>query len=101
MKKYLFIDTKGDCCGLLQFLTLNLNMNAITCTEPDRFYRDSNDLKTYKHPFQSYKPENYNFIAVDSELVEKCKTVQYVGGTLNREMSVIENTPENRKILGI
>lgn len=101
MKTYLFIDTKGDSAGLLQFLTLCSAINAIGVTQPERFYRESNNLSDFKNPYGSYKSENYNFVAVDSELIEKVKTTEFITGTLNKNMYVIKNTKENRKILGI
>lgn len=101
-QKFLFVDTKEDSVEFLQWLTLISTSNAITCTEPLRSLRTINEFEKFKFPLGSYTKRNINdFKPVDSLLVKKCIESAFIGGTLNRNMDVIKNTKENRKILGI
>lgn len=101
-KKYLYIDTVKDCDGLLCFLTLSHRMNAISCVNPIKHYNEKIDIKQYVNYIGKDRIKNVNdFIAVDSELVDKCIETMFINGTVMSDKQVVKNTKENRIILGI
>lgn len=102
MDEFLFVDIKETNNGLICFLTLNHVSNAIACTDPLRFIRGFDFVKTFKNPLGSYTRRNISeFKPIHVDKVKKCIESMFISGTLNRTMDVIKDTQQNREILGI
>lgn len=100
---FLMINSINNGNEFIEFLTFVETINAISCTDPQRFFKTIDEINKFEKPLDSYsnKRKITDFKKVSSELINKCVEEVYIGGTLCRYMKVIKNTPENRKFLGI